>query len=274
MLAGISVDYVVRLEQGRADSPSDQVVSSLARALQLSASDREQLFVAAGLAPPMPSTVPTFVPPSIQRLIGRLPDVAVAVYAADWTVLMTNAAWDSVHGRMPTAGLERNLLFRHFSGMSDRLVRQAGEADRFERAIVSDLRITTIRYPEDRALRELVARLQRLSERFRALWADVQVAHHQTEHKTVDHPVVGPITLDCDVLAVPGADLHVVTFTAEPGSEDASRLDLARTLGASEPATLPTPATVDTAHARQGQDARQGQEPRRGQDARQGQDAR
>lgn len=245
MLAGISVDYVVRLEQGRADRPSDQVVSALARALQLTESDREQLFVAAGLAPPLPSVVPTFVPPSIQRLIGRLPDVAVAVYAADWTVLSTNASWDSVHGSVSAPGLERNLLYRHFSGMSDRLVRQPGETDRFERAIVSDLRVTTIRYPDDPALRDLVARLGRLSARFSELWAAAEVAHHQTEHKTIDHPAVGPITLDCDVLSVPGADLHVVTFTAEPGSEDASRLDLARTLGAAS--ATPSGASVGAA---------------------------
>lgn len=230
-LAGISVDYVIRLEQGRADSPSGQVVAAIARSLQLSEAEREQLHVAAGLAPPLPTDVPTFVPPSVQRLITRLGGVGVAVYAADWTQLSTNDAWDAIHGVLPATGRSRNLLWRHFTAMPDRLLRQQGETERFEAAMVSDLRIATIRHPDDRGLRRLVDDLAAASPRFASLWADVRVAHHQTEHKTILHPEVGPIELDCDVLTVPGADLRIVTFTAEPGSEDASRLDLARTLG-------------------------------------------
>ncbi|MFZ7086716.1 helix-turn-helix transcriptional regulator [Curtobacterium sp. RRHDQ10] len=232
-LAGISVDYVIRLEQGRADTPSGQVVAALARSLQLDEAEREQLFVAAGLAAPLPTSVPTLVPPSIQRLITRLGEVGVAVYAADWTLLSTNAAWDAIHGVLTGAGRERNLLWRHFSGAPERLVRVEAETARFERAIVSDLRIATIRYPRDPSLRRLVGDLVRISPRFAELWADVRVAHHQTEHKTILHPDVGPIALDCDVLSASGTDLRIVTFTAEVGSEDAVKLDLARTLGSS-----------------------------------------
>lgn len=95
MLAGLSVDYVVRLEQGRAERPSGQVVASLARVLQVSDLERDQFFLAAGLPAPLPSLIPTHIPASVQRLLARLPDVAVAVYTTTWTLLTANDAWQA-----------------------------------------------------------------------------------------------------------------------------------------------------------------------------------
>src|SRR6478735_226783 len=74
-LAALSVDYVVRLEQGRARRPSAQVTASLARALQLTDAERDHLFVVAGLLPPSPSEVPAHIPPSVQRLVARLGEI-------------------------------------------------------------------------------------------------------------------------------------------------------------------------------------------------------
>lgn len=230
-LAGISVDYVVRLEQGRADRPSAQVVAAVARALQLSEGERDQLYVAAGLAAPLPTEVPAFVPPSVQRLVARMSDVAVAVCSADWTILTTNAAWDALHGAPPASGPDRNVVWRHFLGAPTRLREEPGETERFERAITADLRTTTVRYPHDRRLQGFIDELVARSPRFAGLWAEVGAAHHRTERKTIEHPAVGPVTLDCDVLGVAGDDLHIVTNTAEPGTEDASRFDLVRALG-------------------------------------------
>src|SRR5882724_1475089 len=85
MLAGISVDYVTRLEQGRATSPSAQVVEALARALRLSDADRGLLYQLAGHASPGPDVVPSRVTRSVQRLLDRLADTPVAVYDATWT---------------------------------------------------------------------------------------------------------------------------------------------------------------------------------------------
>jgi transcriptional regulator with XRE-family HTH domain len=72
LLAGISVDYVTRLEQGRAASPSAQVVEALARALRLSSTERAYLFRLAGLVPPGLDTVPAYITPSVQRMLDRL----------------------------------------------------------------------------------------------------------------------------------------------------------------------------------------------------------
>jgi hypothetical protein len=57
------------------------------------------------------------------------------------------------------------------------------------------------------------------------------VAAHHSERKTVDHPAVGKLTLDCDVLTVEGSGLRIVVYTAEPGTEDAEKLDLVRVIG-------------------------------------------
>lgn len=90
LLAGISVDYVTRLEQGRATNPSEQVVEALGRALRLSATEREHLFHVAGLVPPGQGTVPAYITPSVHRMLDRLTGTPVAVFDAAWTQLLAN----------------------------------------------------------------------------------------------------------------------------------------------------------------------------------------
>ena len=85
--------------------------------------------------------------------------------------------------------------------------------------------------PTTRNLRRLVADLRAASSRFAALWDARGVGVHQADRKTVQHPEVGPVTLDCDVLTVPGSDLRVVAYTAAPGSEAADRLKLLAVIG-------------------------------------------
>jgi len=228
LLAGLSVDYLVRLEQGRAERPSAQVVASLARVLQLSDPERDQLYAAAGLAAPSSGLVPNHIPGSVQRLLARLPDVAIGVYTATWTLLTANDAWSALLG---PAVPGRNLVAQAFTDTGVRVLREPEDELRFQRALVSDVRRASIRYPDDRGVDELVAHLTRASETFAELWAEATIVEHRSEPKTFDHPVVGPLTLDCDVFTAAGTDLRLVAYTAVPGSEDASRFDLLRTLG-------------------------------------------
>jgi transcriptional regulator with XRE-family HTH domain len=230
LLAGVSVDYLVRLEQGRADRPSAQVVASLARVLQLSDLERDQLYLAAGLPAPLPSAVPTHIPGSVQRLLARLPDVALGVWTAHWTLLTANAAWEALLGPM-RPGL--NLIVAHFAGTAPEVVWEDGDHERHERALVSDLRTALIRYPDDPSVRAVLAELQAY-ERFTELWAEGTVVEHRFQAKTFAHPLVGPLTLACDVFTGIGTDLRIVAYTAEPGTEDASRFDLVRTVGRTE----------------------------------------
>src|SRR4051812_19790347 len=102
-LAGVSVDYIVRLEQGRATTPSASVVASLARALQLSTAERDHLYRLAHLAPPAHGTVSDHLPPGVQRVLARLGDIAVAVFAADWQLIWRNRGWAALLGDPPAA---------------------------------------------------------------------------------------------------------------------------------------------------------------------------
>ncbi|WP_328481639.1 helix-turn-helix transcriptional regulator [Streptomyces sp. NBC_00377] len=229
MLAGISVDYVTRLEQGRAENPSEQVVEALGRALRVSPAEREHLFRTAGLVPPGRGTVPAYIAPSVHRMLDRLTGTPVAVSDASWTLLLTNPLYTALMGERH--GRERNGAWRAFLGTGDR-VRHTPESRRdLEAAVTADLRTAASRYPADQHLRRLITDLRANSPRFAALWDAEAVGHHEASRKTVDHPQVGPLTLDCDVLSVAGSDLRIMIYTAEPGTRDADRLELLSVLG-------------------------------------------
>ncbi|KAA0018498.1 helix-turn-helix transcriptional regulator [Antrihabitans cavernicola] len=233
-LAGISADYLTRLEQGRATTPSTQVVESLARALRLADADRDLLYRLAGHAVPSPDIVPSRVAPSVQRLLDRLSHTPVVVYDASWTLVLANTSYDALMGDTSAwRGLERNAVWRNVTGLPSRVVHTPEEQAEHEARLVADLRSTASRYPADRDLRRLIADLTSGSPRFAELWqADAPPPlADPSRNKTIDHPTVGRITLDCDTLLVALDDLRISVYTAEPGTEDAERLALAAVLG-------------------------------------------
>ena len=233
LLAGISADYLTRLEQGRASAPSAQVVEALARGLRLAGPEREHLYRLAGLAPPGPEVVPAFITPSVHRLLDRLAGVPVAVYDAAWTLLLANAPYAALMGDpFGWRGNGRNGVWRNFILPETSRVRQSPQARReFEAALVADLRAAAASYPADRQLRRLISDLRAGSQRFAELWDSGAVGRHEAARKTIDHPAAGELTLDCDVLTVRGSDLHIMMYTAEPGTIDAGRLALVAVLG-------------------------------------------
>jgi transcriptional regulator with XRE-family HTH domain len=244
-LAGLSVDYVLRLEQRRAKNPSPQVVGALARALQLSRAERDQLYRSAGLLPPQDGTVSTHVPPGIQRLAARLGDVPIGVFTADWTLVWWNTMWSALHGDpavlpAPERNLARALFGNGAAHASMLPVRSERGQDAFEASIVADLKDAVSRYPADAPLDRLVRELRGMSDAFAHHWApQTAAAQHTADRKTIRHPEVGDIVLDCDVLIVPGADLRMVTYTAAAGSSDAGKLDLLRVTGGHTATTRP-----------------------------------
>lgn len=236
-LAGLSVDYVVRLEQGRATTPSAQVVAALARALQLSTDERDHLYRLAGLQPPHAGLIGDHVPPGLQRILNRLGDAPAAVFAADWQLLSWNAGWSALIGDPSIIPLrDRNLVRSRFTSGTE-CHPLAGwpvvstRPEETDRAVVADLRRAAGRYPADPRLSALVHEMLQTSPRFTELWHEGTVAGHGEDRKTIHHPEVGPITVDCDVLTGTDADHKIVIYTATPGSEDASRLELAVLLG-------------------------------------------
>jgi transcriptional regulator with XRE-family HTH domain len=233
-LAGLSVDYIVRLEQGRARRPSDQVAAALARALQLSDSERDHLFVVAGLLPPSPDEVPAHIPPGVARLVARLGEIPLAVFTASWDLLTWSPLWAALIGEpvQPARG-RPNLLRSHFIGPALGtgelciVSRSVGIGD-FEASLVGDLRRVRGRYPGDRGVRALVGELLRSSERFRVLWESGAVGEHQSEQKVIRHEIVGDVELDCDVFTVAGTDLRIVAYTAAADPGAAAKLDFLR----------------------------------------------
>jgi transcriptional regulator with XRE-family HTH domain len=233
-LAGISVDYLTRLEQGRATSPSVQVVEALARALRVSDAERDLLFRLSGHSTPGLDVVSSRITPSVQRLLDRLANTPVAVYDATWTLIVANAPYDALMG--PTTswqGIERNSVWRHLVGPGSRAVHTREQQREFEAGLVADLRLTAARYPHDQRLKQLIREITAQSPRFEKLWESSAPTPHQDfgRHKMIDHPDVGHITLECDTLVVAANDLRIMIYTAEPDTEDAERLSLAIVLG-------------------------------------------
>ncbi|MGW7410152.1 helix-turn-helix domain-containing protein [Streptomyces sp. NPDC054833] len=231
-LAGLSVDYVVRLERGRATSPSPQVLACLARALRLTATERDHLYLLAGQAPPTTGHVSTHIPPSVQRLLDQLSATPLSVHDAAWNIISWNALWAALLGDpSPWRGRERNIAWRHFTDLPTRVTHTPEQQTRFETALVSDLRSSAARYPQDKPLHTLITDLRRTSDRFEDLWNSHTVGFHTTDSKTVRHPDLGPVTVDCDTLTIPGSDLRIAVCTAPPGSTAGDQLDLLTTIG-------------------------------------------
>ncbi|MFF2520516.1 helix-turn-helix domain-containing protein [Streptomyces liangshanensis] len=247
-LTGLSVEYIVRLEQGRATSPSLQVLTTLARALRLSDGEHRHLFLLAGQSPPATGHVSDHVPPSVRRLLGRLGGTPCAVYDAAWNLITWNPLWAALLGDPSLQqGRGRNAAWQHFAGLPSRVSHTLEQEARYEAAVVADLRAATARYPTDEHLRFLIGDLRRVSARFGQLWNSRIAGFHDSDTKTVHHPDVGPVALDYDTFVTPGNDLRIVTCSAAPGTPEADRLKLLDVIGPermaeADPTLVPDPA--------------------------------
>ncbi|MGW6530840.1 helix-turn-helix transcriptional regulator [Streptomyces venezuelae] len=242
-LAGISVDYVVRLEQGRYVTPSAQVTAALARALQLTDAERDHLYRLAGLAPPADGEISDHIPPGLYRMLNRLGDAAAAVFAADWQLIWWNRSWAALLGDpSSTPSALRNFARDTFpaDGAGPRLshwpVASLGQSA-VEASVVSDLRRATGRFPGSDRLADLIRDLTMGSRRFEELWASGVVGAHREDHKIVHHPEAGPIAVDCDVLTDGDAERKIVVLTAAPATEDETKFRLAVVSGILSPLT-------------------------------------
>jgi transcriptional regulator with XRE-family HTH domain len=233
-LAFISTEYYTRLEQARGPRPSREVLAGLARALRLTDPERDHLYHLAG-APPGPPPGPVReVRRSVRELIDRLPQAAAMVTSAMYEVLAWNdlaAALMEDFSAVPPR--ERNLARRAFLDPQPKQTRLYGvdDLDAFSRNVAHDLRATAARYPGDPALAELVADLRAGSEEFERLWNAHDVSSVPTLVKTFKHPLVGPITVNCDALDISDLGQHVVIYTAVPGSPSEEALRLLAVVG-------------------------------------------
>jgi transcriptional regulator with XRE-family HTH domain len=226
-LAGVSVEYLVRLEQGRSAHPSAQLLSGLARALRLSEAERRHLFRIGGVGEIPRGAVPTHISPGVQRMLDRLDDAPLAVLTASWDLLRWNRLWAAISGDPSSLrGLDRNVAWRHFTGQPSVIEFDDEHREQFSDDLAADLREASGRYPDDPGLSRLVVRLREESADFAARWERAVVARHRASRKTATRTAAGQIEIDCDVLTVPDNDLRLVVYTAVPGSIDADRLRL------------------------------------------------
>jgi transcriptional regulator with XRE-family HTH domain len=225
MLAGVSVDYYTRLEQGRAGQPSDAVLDALADALRLDHAERIHLFDLARSRPVRSSSPPAAPRPGIQRLLDLLDRVPAQVVDHCGNVLAWNALSAAIGpnlGARPPG--ERNAARYVFLDPEARVLFPDWEEGAEE--TVASLRLAAGRHPDDPELTALIDELTAESADFRRLWAarDVQLKGHGT--KRIAHPTVGMLTVSYESFVLPGpADQTLTTYTTEAGSESERALD-------------------------------------------------
>ncbi|MBG0831123.1 helix-turn-helix domain-containing protein [Planomonospora sp. ID67723] len=230
-LAGMSIDYYIRLEQARGPHPSRQVLGSLARALMLSADERAHLFHLAGEAPAPGSRPPRDVPPGVLNLLEALEDTPAYVLDAKYDVL----AWNPLAGLF-LGGLDdmspddRNIIRWVFRSSDLRMPLCDPERGRFARAAVADLRAAAGRYPGDPGIRGLVAEMLGCSPEFAQMWATHDVEIQRDQRKRMHHPLIGLVEVTCQVLHVPDRDQRVVFYTTVTGSPAHDALRMLRML--------------------------------------------
>jgi transcriptional regulator with XRE-family HTH domain len=233
MLAGMSVDYVVRLEQSRSSQPSTQLLGALARALRLSDDERNHLFHLAGHQPPPADRTARLARAGLLRMIDLLGDTPALVLSDLGETLAQNRAAVLLMGdHTGYDGDRRYVIYRWFTEPADRAI-DAPEADRQARQLVADLRATAGRRSGDPVIERLVGLLQAESAEFRELWAEHEVAVRRFDRKTVLNPRVGRMLMDCETLMTPDQGQMLLVLT--PANDEArERLDLLRVLGIEE----------------------------------------
>ncbi|MFJ9851234.1 helix-turn-helix transcriptional regulator [Streptomyces sp. NPDC101150] len=225
-LAGISVDYYVRLEQGRATQPSPEVLDALARALGLDAAERSHL---ATLATTRRGPAPTTrVSPLLQRTLDAMA-THLPAFATDHRLDVV--AWNGpgaelIGGVADPSRRDRNNARFLFLDPASRVVHPEWEDRAAE--TVGQLRVSAGRYPDDAELSALIAELSTHSAEFRRIWATGEVVMCAAGRKRLRHPEAGLLTLDFETLHVPAAPgetgLVVHVFSAEEGSREAVAL--------------------------------------------------
>ena len=236
VLAHISTEYYVRLEQGRAPRPSAEVLAGIAGSLLLTPAESDHLHALSGTAPLQVGRVRRDVRPSILALVERLPQTAAVVLSATFEVL----AWNPLAAALMEdfallAPADRNLARRAFpSGPASEAPPPYGISDgaEFQRHVVMQLRVSRTRYPDDPEVLSLIEGLRAGNAEFGRLWDQHDVQASPVLTKTFRHPAVGSVTVDCDSLALTDRDQHLVLYTAPVGSTDADALALLGLLGA------------------------------------------
>jgi transcriptional regulator with XRE-family HTH domain len=230
MLAGMSIDYYIRLERGNLSGASDSVLEALARALQLDDAETAHLFDLARAAAVAPRVrrkhSPRTVRPSVQRVIDAITTAPAWVRNDRGDVLAANQLGAALYMDLMAEETTPPNSAR-FTFLNPKARQFFADWERSADDIVAVLRSTAGKNPYDKDLTDLIGELSTRSEEFRIRWARHDVKYHRTGRKRLHHPIVGDLDLSFESLelsADPGLRINV--YTADPGtpSEDALKV--------------------------------------------------
>lgn len=232
-LAGISVDYYARLEQARGPRPSRQVLSALARALRLYDAERAHLYHLVGEVPAPPTGPSRDVPAGVLHLLDRLDDTPAYVIDVKYEILAWNQMAAALLGDPSTWPPDRrNIVWNLFAGEYSELALADPQSSAFADECVAELRAAAAQYPEDPGIQRLIARLRSASPEFVRRWQQLRVCVRRgSTTKQVRHPVVGDLSLECEVLDIAGHGQRLIIYSATPGSPSAEALKLLGVVG-------------------------------------------
>ena len=232
LLAGVSIDYYVRLERGRAPGASESVLEGIARALQLDEAERAHLFDLARASAAAPASraprraAGQRVRPSVRRVLDSMTTTPAYVRNARLDILAANQLGAALFAPLLTSPAQPASSAR-FLFLDPAAPAFYTDWERQAQDVVAMLRTEAGQNPNDKALSNLIGELSTRSENFRLWWAAHNVRFHRTGVKRLHHPVVGDLTLTFEALDLAAdAGLRISAYTAEPGtpSDDALKL--------------------------------------------------
>ncbi|WP_242613866.1 helix-turn-helix transcriptional regulator [Actinomadura roseirufa] len=198
-LAGVSIDYIVRLEQGRGLRPSAEVVEALSRALRLAPDERAYLFDLARQRRGNAAKAATAAPPPLARLVADLSPLPAMLMNHRYDILAWNREMTRLHLDFDTLPpSQRNAMWLCLMHPGTRALYV--DRERVIRQGIAHLRAAWARHPDDRALTDLIAEFTAHDEEFARLWAERDVKVNGRGRKELRHPDVGVIALDFDML--------------------------------------------------------------------------
>ena len=233
VLCHMSTDYYSRLEQERGPQPSEQMIASIAQGLHLTVAERDHLFRLAGHQPPVRGPSSEHVSPGMLRIFDRLADTPAEIVTELGETLRQTAPRVALVGDWTQyTGPSRSNGYRWFTDATSRGIYLDEDHPFLSRMYAAGLRaIAAVRGPESRAA-ELAELLLAQSEEFRTLWADHEIGLEPDEVKRFQHPEVGRLDLNCQVLLDPHQSHRLLVYTADPGTESYEKLQMLTVIGA------------------------------------------